>query len=136
MTRQFTRLALLAISVMALTVILTVDSPAQAASRVRFARGAVSAVAAGSLNGYRDKRIFVIKVRAGQTLTTEQVGGRPITVEVIKPDGQPFEGDMDLSCHNRHEVTPTEAGDYRLVVTECQKADRWRGRFRLKVTVR
>lgn len=121
---------------MALTVIFTVDSPAQAASRVRFARGAVSAVAAGSLNGYKDKRTFVIKVRAGQTLTTEQVGGRPITVEIIKPDGEPFEGNMDLSCHNRHEVTPTEAGDYRLVVTECQKADRWRGRFRLKVTVR
>lgn len=136
MSRQFTRLALLALSVMALTVIFTVDSPAQAASRVRFAGGAVSAVAAGSLNGYKDKRTFVIKVRAGQTLTTEQVGGRPITVEIIKPDGEPFEGDMDLSCHNRHEVTPTEAGDYRLVVTECQKADRWRGRFRLKVTVR
>jgi len=72
MSRQFTRLALLALSVMALTVIFTVDSPAQAASRVRFAGGAVSAVAAGSLNGYKDKRTFVIKVRAGQTLTTEQ----------------------------------------------------------------
>lgn len=136
MSGPLTRLAVLAFTVFALTVIFTVDSSAQSVSRIHFARGAVSAIAGGSLNGYKDKRTFVIKVRAGQTLTTEQSGGRPITIEVIRPDGEPFEGDMDLSCHNRHEVTPTEAGDYRLVVTECQKADSWRGRFRFKVTVR
>lgn len=136
MIGQLTRFALLTFTFIAVIAIFSFDTSAQSVSRIHFTRGAVSAVVAGSLNGYKDKRTFVIKVRAGQTLSTEQAGGRPITVEVIKPDGEPFVGDMDLSCHNRHEVAPTEAGDYRIIVTECQKADRWRGRFRLKVTVR
>jgi hypothetical protein len=45
-------------------------------------------------------------------------------------------GDSDASCNNRREISPTVAGDYRIEVVECQKADRWRGRFYLRVSVR
>ncbi|MBK7512576.1 MAG: hypothetical protein IPI76_09975 [Chloracidobacterium sp.] len=130
------KLALLTVTMVAVTLMCTGESSAQSVSRIRFARGAMRAIAVGSLNGYKDRRTFVIKVRSGQTMTTAQVGGLPITVTIIKPDGEEYDADMDLSCHNRHEVTPTEAGDYRLVVTECTKADRWRGKFKLAVTVR
>ena len=104
--------------------------------RIKFARGATSAVVSGSLNSYKSKRTFVIRVRAGQKLTTAQVGNNYITVDIKPPAGSTWEPDMAADCHNRHEVEPTDAGDYILTVTECRKADRWRGKFRLRVTVR
>jgi hypothetical protein len=109
---------------------------AQRATRINFRRGARSAVVSGTLNSYRGKRNFVIRVRRGQTLRTEQVGDRhDITIFVKGPNGEDV-GDSDASCNNRREITPTVAGDYRIQVVECQKADPWRGTFRFKVTVR
>lgn len=112
-----------------------VNVPAQ--TRIRFARGAVRADVSGTLNGFRSKRAFVIRVRSGQTLRTQQVGGagRPITIAIKDSDGN-YVGDSDASCNNRKEISPTEAGDYTIEVVECQKADPWRGRFTFRVTVR
>jgi hypothetical protein len=77
----------------------------------------------------------VIKVRTGQTIRTEQIGGvHPITIFISDPNGEGV-GDSDASCNNRREITPTVAGDYQIQVVECQKADAWRGRFRFRVTV-
>lgn len=104
--------------------------------RIRFARGATGAVIAGALNGFRDSRTFVIRVRAGQTLRTSQVGNsHPITIYIVDPRGEGV-GESDASCNDRREITPTIAGDYKIRVVECQKADPWRGRFRFRVTVR
>ena len=112
---------------------------AQKPVRIKFARGATHATVSGTLNGYRDKRDFVIRVRAGQTLKTEQVilrqGSGAITIYITGPNGDPG-GDADMSCNNRHEITPTTAGDYHIQVVECPKADRWRGRFRFRVSVK
>jgi hypothetical protein len=109
---------------------------AQRATRIRFARGATRADVSGTLRNYRDKRNFVIKVRAGQTIRTEQIGGaHPITIFISDPNGEGV-GDSDASCNNRREITPTVAGDYQIQVVECQKADPWRGSFRFRVTVR
>lgn len=109
---------------------------AQPATRINFRRGARSAVVSGTLNSYRGKRNYVIRVRRGQTLSTGQVGDRhDITIYIQGPNGEDV-GDSDASCNNRREITPTVAGDYRIQVVECQKADAWRGTFRFKVTVR
>lgn len=108
----------------------------QAAKRIEFARGATSAVVTGSLNGYNEKRTFVIKVRRGQTLTTDSVGTNYITVSIKPPRGARYEADLAANCNDEHRVRPTAAGDYIITVTECKKADRWRGRFRLRVGVR
>lgn len=91
----------------------------------------------GTLNSYRSRRVYVIRVREGQTLKTEQVGDSPrrITIFVKGPSGDDV-GDSDASCNNRREISPTEAGDYTIEVVECQKADPWRGRFTFRVTVR
>ena len=80
----------------------------------------------------------MVKVLQGQTLKTEQVkgdAGRSITVSIKNPSGKVV-GDSDASCNNRQEIKATVAGDYTITVYECQKADAWRGRFRLKVTVK
>jgi hypothetical protein len=106
--------------------------------RITFKRGARAIVVTGNLNGYRSKKVFVIRVRRGQTLSTEQVkndsSNRYITVSIKAPNGAAV-GDSDASCNNRKEISPTRAGDYRIEVYECQKADAWRGSFRLRVRV-
>ncbi len=111
---------------------------AQKAQRITFKRGAKQAVTTGSLSGYKSKSYFTIRVRAGQTLTTEQSRSESsnhyITVYIKAPNGE-YVGDSDASCNSRREITPTVAGDYRIEVVECQKADRWRGSFKLKVRV-
>ena len=110
---------------------------AQAPTRIKFKRGAVRADVSGNLNSFESKRIYLIKVRAGQTLRTEQIGrtSRPITIFIQDPYGNNV-GDSDASCNNRRETFPTIAGDYRIEVIECRKADPWRGRFTFRVTVR
>ena len=79
----------------------------------------------------------MIRVRDGQTLSTEQVGknARPVTIYIRDAAGSDV-GDSDASCNNRREISPTVAGDYFIDVVECQKADPWRGRFTFRVTVR
>jgi hypothetical protein len=111
---------------------------AQKTQRLYFKRGAKQLVATGSLSGYKGKKVFLIRVRAGQTLTTEQsksdASTHYITVSITAPNGEDV-SDSDASCNNRKEITPTVAGDYRIEVYECMKADAWRGNFRLKVRV-
>jgi hypothetical protein len=110
---------------------------ADAQTRIRFRRGAVRADVSGTLNSFRGKRTYVIRVREGQTLSTRQIGGatRPITISIKNPSGS-YVGDSDASCNSRSEITPTVAGDYVIEVVECQKADPWRGSFTFRVTVR
>ncbi|MEP7211915.1 MAG: hypothetical protein ABI791_02490 [Acidobacteriota bacterium] len=106
----------------------------QTVRRIRFARGATSAVVTGHLAGYRGKIVYLIRVRRGQTLRTVQIGSsHPVTVSVTGPTGD-F-ADSDASCNNRKEISPTTAGDYRIEVVECRKADPWQGRFRIRVSV-
>jgi len=106
--------------------------------RITFKRGAKQAIVTGNLNGYKSKRVFVIRVRRGQTLRTEQIksnsSNRYISVAITAPNGEDVT-DSDASCNNRKEVSPTRAGDYRIEVYECRKADAWRGSFRLKIRV-
>lgn len=123
----------------AIAVILLVTATfAFAQQRITFKRGVKQTVVTGNLNGYKGKKVFVIRVRRGQTLSTEQfkpdASNRYITVSITAPNGETV-GDSDASCNNRKEISPTRAGDYRIEVYECRKADAWRGIFRLKVRV-
>ncbi len=108
------------------------------AERISFRQGATSANVTGNLNNYKESKDFVIAVKQGQTLKTDQIkddkSAEYITVSIKNPSGEVV-GDMDASCHNRFEISPTVAGDYHLTVTECMKADEWRGKFNLKVSV-
>jgi len=108
---------------------------AQKPQRITFKRGAKQAVVTGSLYSYKGQRVYVIRVRAGQVLKTGQVGSRhPVTISVLGPDGE-IAADSDASCNNRKQTETTVAGDYKMIVTECKKADPWRGSFKFRVWV-
>lgn len=118
--------------------LISVEVSAQKATRIEFYKDSTGATVSSNLRNYKDRKVYVIKIRAGQTLKTEQIKGdstRYITVSIKNPSGKVV-GDSDASCNNRKEITPTVAGDYTITIYECQKADEWRGRFRLKVTVK
>lgn len=108
----------------------------QTAQRITIAKGRTSATVTGTLSGYKAHRTFVIRVRKGQTLTTENVGNKSITIGIEAPPGSTYEQDMAADCHDRNEVNPTAAGVYKITVTECRKAAHWRGTFKFKVMVR
>lgn len=112
------------------------DVVAQKPTRIKFARGTYEKTVTGTLAGYRSKRVYLIRVAEGQTLTTENVGKNYITISIEAPPGSTYEQDMAADCHDRNEVTPTARGDYRITVIECTKADPWRGTFKFKVSVR
>ena len=106
--------------------------------RINFKNSATQAIANGDLKNYGDSKTFVIEVKNGQTLRTEQV--KPdksleyVTVEITDPNGEQV-GDHDASCNNRKIIKPTVAGNYKIKVFECRKADAWSGKFDLKVSV-
>jgi hypothetical protein len=111
----------------------------QTAKRIEFYRNSTDATVSSSLRSYKDRKLYVVKVRQGQTLKIEQIkdnsAARSITVSIKNPSGKIVAG-SDSSCNNRQEIAPTVAGDYTITVYECLKTDARRGRFRLKVTVK
>lgn len=109
---------------------------AQKTTRIKFNKGARSTVVTGTLNGYKRQKTFVIRVRAGQTMTTEDIGKNPITLWIEGPPGSNYEQDLAADCHSRNEISPTDAGDYKITVIECEKADPWKGTFKFRVKVR
>ena len=112
------------------------DARAQHATRIHFARGAHRTVITGYLSGYQGSRVFLIRVRAGQKMEVEGIGNRAVSTFLDGPPGSNYSQDMAADCHSRADVDSTDAGDYKLTVRECSKADRWRGTFRVRVTVR
>src|SRR5438552_6256705 len=75
-------------------------------TRITFAHGQTSKVVTGTLRGYKSHRTYVIFVKKGQTLTTEQVKNQ-ITIGVEAPPGSTYEQDMAADCHDRNDVNPT-----------------------------
>ena len=102
--------------------------------RIHFAPGQTSKVVSGTLTGYKSHKTFVIYVKKGQTLTTEAVK-KYITISIKAPPGSTYEPDLAADCHDKNDVSPTARGDYKITVTECLKADPWRGTFKFRVTV-
>ena len=111
----------------------------QTTSRINFRRGAYSAIVFGSLYNYKSERTYLLRVREGQTIYTEQLKPssslKYVTIYITDPNGNPV-GDSDASCNDRRDISPTTPGDYQIRIVECQKADPWTGRFRFKVSVR
>ena len=128
--------SLLVLSIAIVTCLGYAGASAQNATRINFARGARSAVVTGSLRGYRDFRTYIIRVRKGQKMTTQSIGSHHITIDIKAPPGSSYDPDLAADCHDRHTVEPTSAGDYRIRVVECQKADAYRGKFSFRVRVR
>lgn len=124
---------------LALTQHFALAQKSAAATRVKFARGATTSIVSGRLRGFKDRTTFVIRVKKGQTLTVNQLNGRnsrgSVYLGILSPSGEDA-SDGEANCNNNKRVEDTIAGDYRIDVTECRKADAWRGTFRLKFTVK
>lgn len=106
---------------------------ARPVKRIKFAKGAIETVVSGQLKDFKDSQVYLINLRANQTFTVEDVGDNPVTVSVFEPGGRNVD-DYDASCHGSFSLPETKKGDYRIVVTECKKADPWRGAFKIKVS--
>ena len=106
---------------------------AQKATRVTFKHGARSAILSGTLHNYKGSRVFLVRVKDGQTLRVEAVK-KAVSVWIQGPPGS-VEQDLAADCHGNSEITPTTKGDYKLTVQECTKADPWKGTFKVRVTV-
>ena len=112
--------------------------PATKAERIKFARGAVSATVTGKLADFDGEQNYVIAVGKGQTMTVTQLDKKSdggVSIYITDPKGENA-NDMDLSCHSNATVKPTLAGDYKIQVVECKKADPWKGKFAFKVAVK
>ena len=114
------------------------EKPKKKTENVKFEAGATSTIVTGDLTDYVDSESFLVSVKSGQTLNTEQIKEKDsneyITVVISDSTGK-YVGDSDASCNNRKEIKPTVEGVYRVTVTECTKADQWRGKFKLKISV-
>jgi hypothetical protein len=113
------------------------SSKKSAPTRIKFAKGAVSATVTGKLTGFESEQSYVIAVGKGQTLKVDQVNDDSdyTTVYLTAPNGEDA-GDLAADCHNHRVIKPTLAGDYTINVSECKKADPWKGAYTLKVTVK
>jgi hypothetical protein len=111
---------------------LSIAAFGQKATRIKFAKGKTSATVSGYLRGYKSKKVFVIRVRKGQTMRINSK--QAVTVTVLKSGVDV--SDKDLSCNSRAIISPTASGDYRIEVVECIKVDPWRGTFWLRVSVK
>jgi hypothetical protein len=132
----------IALSLIAITSIVlllaTVVSAKQSPRRIRFKPGATTASVKGQLNGWNDKAQYVIRLRAGQTMSLSVEGKcddcHP-DVAVDSPAGANDIVDPDM-CQCRVEVSKAAAGDYLITVGENRKGKRWKGAFILMVEVR
>ena len=108
-----------------------------APTRIKFARNATNAVVTGKLTGFKVEQTYVIEVGKGQSMQVEQLNpaNKRVTLSITAPNGEDA-SDMDLSCNNKKSVNPTLSGDYVIKVVECQKADPWKGSYRLKLSVK
>ncbi|HEX8650671.1 MAG TPA: hypothetical protein VF708_07505 [Pyrinomonadaceae bacterium] len=125
------RLALVVLACVLIATQTGVDAK-QPVRRIKFKPGTTSARVMGKLSGMNDKAVFLIRVNAGQHLVAEVQSKHSARVSLVSPSGQ--SGDQDMQGTHTG-VDSTEAGDYRITVTENPKADPWKGTFYLNVTV-
>lgn len=124
-------------NVLSLLLILIVFSTAAFArpvKRIKFPKGATEMTVTGQLNGFKDSQIYLINLRGDQTFTIEDVGNNPVSISVTGPGGEDV-NDYAADCHGNFDSSKTKKGDYKIVVTECLKADAWKGSFKIKISV-
>lgn len=116
-----------------LLIVLSTTVFARPVKRIKFAKGATEKIVSGQLNDFKDSQVYLINLRADQAFTIEDVGDNAVTISVSDPSGKNVD-DYDASCHGNFQLPKTKKGDYRIVVTECKKADVWKGTFKIKVS--
>lgn len=101
--------------------------------RIKFSKGSTKTTVTSYLNGYKDSQTYLIKVKKGQILVLK--ANKYVSLFITDPNGDDV-SDMDLSCHSNQKIKNTIAGDYKVKAVQCQKADEWKGSFKLSVTAK
>ena len=126
--------AVLALTLLALTSLEVNGAGKGPVRRIKFKRGATTATVRGRLTGYNDIARFVLRVRPRQhmhvSVESDDIGNPQI--DVIYPSGEHMDRDMQGT---QFDTDSTEAGDYQIQVYEGRKADPSRGTFTLKIEV-
>ena len=103
-----------------------------ATRRITFRPGATHATVTGRLRGIRDVAWFVIRARRGQHMTVNIDGAGATRGVVYFPNGGQDGGPGGTIFDD----TLPANGDYRIRVNESQMAEAWRGKFKLRVSIK
>jgi hypothetical protein len=101
--------------------------------RIRLKRGATEVRVSGRLTPAKSEARFVIRARAGQTLSIELSGPGPFSGAVISPSGK-SEGQPGGGVYFNERLT--ESGDYRIHISEGNRGERRKVEFVLKIQLR
>jgi hypothetical protein len=96
------------------------------AKRVRFARGADSAVFPVSFRTTHERRSFLLKVKAGQRIAVEAPG---CGISFYYPDRRPYEEGTEIDTWSSDSVT--QAGDYLFVIKPVLEPGKCSATFRV-----
>jgi hypothetical protein len=111
----------------------SVASAAGREERIRLKRGATEVRVSGRLTPAKDRARFVIRARAGQTLSVELSGPGPLSGDVISPSGK-SEGQPGGGVVFNERLT--ESGDYRIHISEGNRGEKRNVQFVLKIQLR
>jgi hypothetical protein len=111
----------------------SVASAAGRDERIRLKRGATEVRVSGRLTPAKSEARFVIRARAGQTLSVELAGPGPFSGEVISPSGK-SEGQPGGGVYFNERLT--ESGDYRIHISEGNRGEKRSVQFVLKIQLR
>jgi hypothetical protein len=111
----------------------SVASAAGREERIRLKRGAKEVRVSGRLTPATDEARFVIRARAGQTLSVELSGPGPLSGDVISPSGK-SEGQPGGGVFFNERLT--ESGDYRINISEGNRGEKRNVQFVLKIQLR
>lgn len=122
------------LSLLLVLIIFSTNAFARPVKKITFPKGATEVIVTGKLNGFKDSQIYLINLRGDQTFTVEGIGDNFVTISVFDSKGKNLD-DLAADCHSNFKLPKTKKGDYKIVVTECLKADPWKGSFKIKVSV-
>lgn len=125
-----------AVLLMFLMIISSTESFAAKPKRVKFAKNATEKIIKGTMKSYKSGAEYLISVKAGQTLVVKQENrdNHYISLIITAPNGEDVT-DSAANCNSNKTISDTIAGDYKISVKECLKADAWRGGYQIKFKV-
>lgn len=108
------------------------NAPSAAETRIVFKRGAIEAVARGTLTKIDDEVRFVVRARSGQRMRLIVDADGPTRGFVTFPNGD----EAGSPGENFFDDTLPADGDYHIRITESSMAEPWSGKITLHVRIK
>lgn len=121
------------VSILLVLIAFSIAVSAKPPKRITFPKGATKVTVSGYFKGYKDSQTYLIRLRKGQTMTVD--ANRYVSISISDPKGKDA-SDWDASCHSHQTVEKSVSGGYKIYAAECQKADPWKGTYKLTITIK